>query len=1156
MSNSLTSILNLPKIKSGTELKQGQLIGLEDSSKSFAIANLLSKVNDNILVVTSNSNKADELYEDLVRITTEDKVSLFPRFEIFPHESLEIEESVKVERLQTLERVCNAEGQIILTPIQALLELVIPCDLYNQHRLEVSLGDELDPEKFSSRLVKMGYERVTQVQNKGQFSIRGGIIDFYSPIADKAVRIELFGDEIDSIREFSIVDQRSEKRLEEIIIPPATEFILPQDDFLESIQQIRKDLQDTVQDLPSQAADKLKEQVNYDIERLTEGIVFPTMRQYLKYFYTSSSLFDYFSGTVVFDNWQRIEQQAIEFSRDIYETINTLVNSGDVLVGYQDHFLDFNEVIYQAKEMKLYLSPLQKKLDKIDLDFSEEIVVRKLEKFNGKIKKFIKHIKKYFSEDYRIVIGLDSISKAERLQERLREENLPAIVVSEVVEQVKVGNIILTTMNLNNGFVLPKEKFIFYTENELFKKIKRKRKRTKNIEQGVEISSFTDLKEGDYVVHENHGIGQYLGVETLEVNGNHSDYLLILYAGDDKLYVPTEQVDLIQKYVALEDKTPRLHKLDSDRWQKAKARAKESVEEMAEELLDLYAKREMKEGYAFSEDSEWQKEFEAAFPHQETPDQFKAIEAVKEDMESKQPMDRLICGDVGYGKTEVAIRAMFKAIIDGKQVAFLVPTTILAQQHFNNLVERFADYPINVGMLSRFRTASQQKEIREGLAAGTIDLVIGTHRLLSKDINFKDLGLVVVDEEQRFGVAQKERLKELKENVDVLTLTATPIPRTLHMSLVGIRDISLIETPPENRYPIRTYVGEEDDELIKEALQREIKRGGQAYYVHNRVKDINQVASKIRNLVPEAEVAVAHGQMGEKQLEQLMMSFLDGEYDVLVCTTIIENGMDIANANTILIDHADKMGLAQLYQLRGRVGRSSKIAYSYLLYKQDKVLSEVAEKRLKAIKEFTNLGSGFKIAMRDMEIRGAGNILGPEQHGHIEAIGFSLYCKLLEKAVNRLKNEGEEEKEDITVEIEVNAFIPEDYVPDSKQKIEVYKKMKKVASLEEAADLQQELEDRFGTLVEPVSNLLELAKIGVYAQKLAITKIKEKKQAIEINFSEQHSLSGEQVLELGSEFNRVKFSADEPPIIKVISANMTDNAKLTLLIRLLQFLNN
>ncbi|MBM7557204.1 transcription-repair coupling factor [Halanaerobacter jeridensis] len=1154
MGNSLTNILKIPQVSSEADVDSGQLIGLEDSSKSFAIANISDQTKENVLVVTSNSTKADELYEDLVRITAEDKISLFPRFEIFPHEALEIEEAVKVERLQTLESICNARGQIILAPIQALLELVIPCELYSQYRIELSLNDQLASEKFSTQLVQMGYERVTQVQNKGQFSIRGGIIDFFSPIADKAVRIELFGDEIDSIRKFSIVDQRSEERLEQVIIPPATEFILPQDNFLASIQEIRKDLQDTIQDLSSKAADKLKEQVNYDIERLTEGIIFPTMRQYLKYFYNANSLFDYFKGTVVFDNWPRVEQQAIEFSRDIYETINTLINSGDTLKGYQEHFLDFNKVIYQSKDLKLYLSPLQKKLDKIDLDFNQEVVVRKLEKFNGKIKKFIKHIKKYLAEDYRIVIGLDNISKAKRLQKRLREEDLPAVVVSEIKDQIKVGNIILTAMNLSNGFILPEDKFILYTENELFKKMKRKRKRTKNIEQGVEISSFTDLKEGDYVVHENHGIGQYLGVETLEVNGNHSDYLLILYAGDDKLYVPTDQVDLIQKYVALEDKTPRLHKLDSDRWQKAKARAKESVEEMAEELLDLYAKREMKEGYAFSEDSEWQQKFEAAFPHEETPDQFKAIEAVKEDMESKQPMDRLICGDVGYGKTEVAIRAMFKAIIDGKQVAFLVPTTILAQQHFNNLVERFADYPINVGMLSRFRTASQQKEISAGLEEGTVDLVIGTHRLLSKDIEFKDLGLVVVDEEQRFGVAQKERLKELKENVDVLTLTATPIPRTLHMSLVGIRDISLIETPPENRYPIRTYVGEEEDELIKEALQREIKRGGQAYYVHNRVKDIKKVAAKIKNLLPEAEVAVAHGQMREKELERLMMSFLDGQYDVLVCTTIIENGMDIANANTIIIDQADKMGLAQLYQLRGRVGRSSQIAYAYLLYKQDKVLSEVAEKRLKAIKEFTNLGSGFKIAMRDMEIRGAGNILGPEQHGHIEAIGFSLYCKLLEKAVNRLKNEGVEEEEDIAVELEVNAFIPEDYVPDSKQKIEVYKKMKKVSSLEEATELEEELEDRFGALVEPVSNLLEVAKIEVYAAQLAITKIKEKKQAIMIKFSEQHSLSGEQVLELGSEFKRVKFSADKPPTIKIITSNLTDNAKLRLIIRLLKFL--
>ncbi|MGM0501105.1 MAG: transcription-repair coupling factor [Bacillota bacterium] len=1153
MGNTLTNILNLEKIKTAKNKSEGQIIGVEESSKSFLIANLLTKLEDNLLIITSNSIKADQLYEDLVRIMAENKVALFPDFEIFPHESLEIEEAIKVERLQTLEIIYNKTGRIIIAPIQALLEVIMPQEIYNQHRLEVEVAEEINIEQFSSQMVEMGYERVTQVQNKGQFSIRGGIIDFYSPIKEQATRIELFGEQIDSIRSFNIVNQRSQSRLNKVIIPPASEFILPADNFLDSIQQIRKDLHNTTQTIASAAAQKLKEQVNYDLERLTENMIFPEIRLYLKYFYPMRSLYNYFSGAVLFDDWQRIKEQAVEFSTDICETINTLINSGEALSTYQDYFLDFNEIICQPKNFKLYLSTLDKKLNNITLDFKQEFIVKSIEKFNSNIKKFIKHLKKYFSEEYRIVIGLENISKLQRLRKRLLEDNLPAVVVKDIEDEIKVGNIILTTANLSNGFILPDQKFILYTEEELFKKAKRKKKRTKNFEEGVEISSFTDLKEGDYVVHENHGIGKYLGVETLEIKGKSRDYLLILYAGDDKLYVPTDQVDLIQKYVALEDKEPRVHKLDSDRWQKSKAKAQQSVQEMAEDLLDLYAKREMKEGYSFSEDSEWQKEFEAAFPYQETPDQFEAIEAVKADMESEQPMDRLICGDVGYGKTEVAIRAQFKAIIDGKQAAFLVPTTILAQQHFNNLVERFADYPINVGMLSRFRTSRQQKKTIEELEQGTIDLVIGTHRLLSKDIEFDDLGLVVVDEEQRFGVAQKERLKELKENVDILTLTATPIPRTLHMSLVGIRDISLIETPPENRYPIRTYVGEEDDELIKDALQREIKRDGQVYYVHNRVKDIKKVAAKIKRLVPEADVAVAHGQMGESKLERLMFDFLAGAYDILVCTTIIENGMDIANANTIIIDQADKMGLAQLYQLRGRVGRSNKIAYAYLLYRQDKVLSEVAEKRLKAIKEFTNLGSGFKIAMRDMEIRGAGNILGSEQHGHIEAIGFSLYCKLLEKAVNQLKNEGVSEEQETNLELKVNAYIPEDYIPNSRQKIEIYKKMKKINSIKEAKELEQELKDRFGAIVEAVQYLLDLAKIKVYAKQLAITKIQEKEQII-VKFSAQHSLSSDKILELGSKFNQVKFSAETPPVLKINSQNLADSQKIDLLIKLLKFL--
>ncbi|MGM0368918.1 MAG: transcription-repair coupling factor [Bacillota bacterium] len=1151
MANQLTDILEFDFCNNSA--KRGQIIGLEGSSRSFFAANLFSKVEDDLLIITSNSTKADQMYEDLVRIIGENNVSLFPRFEILPHESLKIAESIKIERLQTLESIFNSTRGLVIAPIQSLLEMVIPSNVYNQYRIELNLNHQLEPQEFSKQLVKLGYERVSQVQNRGEFSIRGGIIDFYSPIEETAIRIELFGDEIDSIREFNIVDQRSQQKLSETIITPASEFILPEDNFVDAIQNIRKDLHDTVQELTTKVANRLKERINYDLERLTEGIIFPEIRQYLQYFYSSASLMDYFSGTVVVDNWPRIEQQAIEFSTNIYETINTLIYSGDVLAGYQDHFLDFEQVVAKQTEMKLYLSSLQKKLTKFDLDFNQELAMTSIEQFNGSIDKFIKHLKEYYSEQYRIVVGLENLSKAKRLRKRLLEDDLPAIVSSNVGEQLKVGNIILTTANLSSGFIIPDAKFIWYTENELFNKTKRKRKRTKDFKRGVEIASFTDLKEGDYVVHENHGIGKYLGVKTLEIKGNNRDYLLIIYDGDDKLYVPTDQIDLIQKYVALEDKEPKLHQLDSDKWQKSKARVKKSVEEMAEELLDLYAKREMKQGYAYSEDSQWQREFEAKFPYQETPDQFEAIEAVKADMESEQPMDRLICGDVGYGKTEVAIRAMFKAIIDGKQVSFLVPTTILAQQHFNNLVERFAEYPINVAMLSRFRSAAQQREIIAGLEEGTIDLVIGTHRVLSKDVEFSDLGLVVVDEEQRFGVAQKERLKEIKENVDLLTLTATPIPRTLHMSLVGIRDISLIETPPENRYPIRTYVGEEEDEVIKEALQREINRGGQAYYVHNRIKDIKQVAARIKKLVPRANIAIAHGQMGEVKLERLMLSFLEGDYDILVCTTIIENGMDISNTNTIIIDQADKMGLAQLYQLRGRVGRSNKVAYSYLLYKQDKVLSEVAEKRLKAIKEFTNLGSGFKIAMRDMEIRGAGNILGPEQHGHIEAIGFSLYCKLLEKAVNRLKDEEVKEDEDTVLELEVNAFIPEDYIADSKQKIEVYKKIKKVNNRGEIEALTAELEDRFGPLPEPLNYLLNLARIKVDASRLSITKIEEGEEVI-IKFSANHSLTGEQLLELGTEFKQVRFSASESPVIKVASGTMDDGAKLDLLIDLLNFL--
>ncbi|OCL25749.1 transcription-repair coupling factor [Orenia metallireducens] len=1132
-----------------------KIIGLDDSSQNFFLANLKNRLNRGLLIVASTMQKADDIYEDLTRLVSEDAVLLFPRLEILPHESLEIEQSVKAERLRVLNSLVNNEDKLIVAPIQALLEVIVPYKVYKECLINLSLNQELDIHQLSSSLVEMGYERVDIIESKGQFSVRGGIVDFYPYTVDNPIRIELFGDEIESIRNFDLGTQISKGELSEVELGPATEFIIPRDKIDIALNQMEKDLEKESKSMPKEARQRIKEITNNNLEQMKEGIYFPEVRQYLNYFYQPTTLLDYFNDIIIFDNPIKLKEAAIEFLSNISQSYSNLLKQGRVLESYKNLFIDFGQLIYRKDNYKLYLSPITKDIDFVDTKFTIEFNSRRLEAYQGKIQLFVDKLKGYFNDNYKIVIGLSSKSKAKKLKERLQEVDLPAKVISNITDELKLGNIVLTVNNLSNGFILPDIKFIFYTENEIFKKNKRKRKRVKAFDQGVKLSSFTDLKQGDYVVHENHGIGKYLGIKTLTVQGKNKDYLVLLYAKDDKLYIPTEQVDLIQKYVGLQDKEPKLHKLDGDSWNKAKARVKQSVEEMAEELLELYAKRELQRGYSFGEDTIWQQEFEEEFPYQETPDQIKAIEAVKDDMESEQPMDRLLCGDVGYGKTEVAIRAIFKAIMDGKQAVFLVPTTILAQQHWNNLVDRFADYPINVEMLSRFRTAAEQKSTIEGLADGSVDLVIGTHRLLSSDIKFKDLGLVIVDEEQRFGVKQKERLKRLKESVDVLTLTATPIPRTLHMSLVGVRDISLIETPPENRYPIRTFVGKYDEDLIQDAIQREINRGGQVYFVHNRVKDIRQIAAQVQRLVPDARVAIAHGQMSELKLEELMLDFLEGNFDVLVCTTIIETGMDISNVNTIIINEADKLGLSQLYQLRGRVGRTNRIAYAYLLYKPEKILSEIAEKRLKAIKEFTNLGSGFKIAMRDLEIRGAGNILGPEQHGHIEAIGFSLYCKLLEEAVKNLKNEGIEEEVEISLELKVDAYIPDEYISDSRQKIEVYKKIDAISDMEEYNRLKEELKDRFGDLKEEVIILLELAKIKVKGREIYLAQIKEKGQFLELQFTKNHFLSGEKLISIIQEFDGLKFVASNETQIKISNKNLTDQDKVNLILDILNFLS-
>lgn len=709
---------------------------------------------------------------------------------------------------------------------------------------------------------------------------------------------------------------------------------------------------------------------------------------------------------------------------------------------------------------------------------------------------------------------------------------MEAVILAGKDSDIKAGQIVITPGTLSRGFEYVESRFVLVADKDIFGVQKHKAKAKKSRKK---LDPFTDLKEGDLVVHENHGIGRYLGIEKMTVNGVDRDYLNVQYAGTDKLYIATDQMDLIQPYISMNDRQPRLSRLGGQEWQRAKTRARQSVKALAFDLVKLYASREVKIGHQFNEDTQWQRQFEGAFPYEETPDQAQSISEVKRDMESKKVMDRLLCGDVGYGKTEVAIRAAFKAVMDTKQVAVLVPTTILAQQHYNTFVSRFGDFPFTIQVLSRFKTAREQKEILKRLKEGNVDVIIGTHRLLGKDVKFKDLGLLVVDEEQRFGVGHKEILKEMKKNIDVLTLTATPIPRTLHMSLVGIRDISLIETPPEDRYPVQTYVIEHSDSMVRDAIVREVQRGGQVYFVYNHVKTMEKMAGRLRALLPDISIAVAHGQMNESTLEKTMLAFYEQEYDLLLCTTIIENGLDIPNVNTLIVYDADHLGLAQLYQLRGRVGRSNRIAYAYFTYRKDKILTEVSEKRLRAIREFTEFGSGFKIAMRDLEIRGTGNIIGAQQSGQMAAVGYDLYCKMLDEAVSTLKGEAEVKEPDALIDIRVDAFIDSSYIGQQNQRIEMYKRIAAIEDLEYKYDVEQELEDRFGEIPKASQNLIDIAYLKALATSLGFSQISMQGKNVRMKLGQNKGLDNKTLMIILNENrNMIRYSASNPPIFNIM----------------------
>ncbi len=1108
-------------------LREQLLAGLSGSSRSLFLAALYEQTKRPQLIVVPNLLHAQKVYEDLTSILNKNEVFLFPANELIAAELSISSPELRSQRIETLNYLSTQSGEgIIIAPISGIKKVLPPRSVWKEAQIELNVGDDLDVAGVLERLVSIGYSRTDMVSTPGEFSQRGGILDIYPLTEENPYRIELFDTEIDSIRIFSADDQRSLEKAKRAIISPVSEIILNKTNVSQIAERLEIGLSKSLKKIKNeQAQEQMVQQIEHDIEMLRSGNTFDHITQYMSLAYDKqASLLDYISeqSIVIYDEISRIQEMGEQLDKEEAEYYTTLLGEGKII---HDITLSHSvsSLMGQHRYPHIYLSLFLRHVPQTSPQNIVNISCKQMQDFHGQMNVFKAEVERWKKGKYTVVlIGADEerVKRIERILEDYEVDN--SFVHNK--DAIRIGSLQIMEGQLQSGFELPMQKIALITEKELFNKRTRKSARRQKMSNAERIKNYSELKPGDYVVHVNHGIGKFIDIETLEINGIHKDYLHIRYQGTDKLYVPVDQIDLIQKYVGSEGKEPKMYKLGGNEWTRVKSKVQSSVQDIADDLIKLYAERETAKGYAFMPDGEMQKDFEASFPYKETEDQLRSITEIKKDMERERPMDRLLCGDVGYGKTEVAIRAVFKAVADGKQVAFLVPTTILAQQHYETMRERFQDFPINIGLLSRFRTRKQQTETIKGLKNGTVDVVIGTHRILSKDIIYHDLGLLVVDEEQRFGVTHKEKIKQLKSNIDVLTLTATPIPRTLHMSMLGVRDLSVIETPPENRFPVQTYVMEYNPMLAREAIEREMARGGQVYYLYNRVEDIERRAEELSMLIPDARIVTAHGKMTEGELESVMYSFLEGEADVLVSTTIIETGVDIPNVNTLIVYDADRMGLSQLYQLRGRVGRSNRVAYAYFTYRQDKVLTEVAERRLQAIKEFTELGSGFKIAMRDLTIRGAGNLLGAEQHGFIDSVGFDLYSQMLKEAVQERKGDINKEAHNlIEIDLKVDAYIPDSYIADGNQKIEMYKRFRGITTSEELDELQEEMLDRFGEFPQEVNYLFKVAEIKVQAIRAGVELIKQTKDEVTIITSEQTSkeIDGHLLFRSASKFGRM-----------------------------------
>ena len=1097
------------------------------------------------LVVTYDDTRAKEIYDDLRSFTS--RVWLYPAKDLLFY-SADIHGNLMArQRIAVLRRLMEDREGVVVTTMDGLMDHLLPLKYLREQSITVESGQVIDLDAWKERLIAMGYERVAQVDGMGQFSIRGGIVDIFPLTEEVPVRIELWDDEVDSIRTFDLESQRSVEQLENITIYPAAEVVLSGEQLAAGIRRLEKEEKTYEKALREQHKPEEAHRIHTIIGELRSGLDegwrIGGLDAYIRYFCPDTvSFLEYFpqgESVIYLDEPARLKEKGETVELEFRESMVHRLEKGYLLPGQTELLYPAAEILARMqKPYAVMLTGLDQKLPGMKVNQKFSIDVKNVNSYQNSFEILIKDLTRWKKEGYRVILLSASRTRASRLASDLREYDLRAYcpdgregesgnaggegsgsadtgnpgAVNTSVRKVRPGEILVTYGNLHRGFEYPLLKFVFITEGDMFGVEKKRKRRKKTNYQGKAIQSFTELSVGDYVVHEEHGLGIYKGIEKVERDKVIKDYIKIEYGDGGNLYLPATRLESIQKYAGAEAKKPKLNKLGGTEWNKTKTRVRGAVQEIAKDLVKLYAARQEKAGFQYGTDTVWQREFEELFPYDETDDQMDAIDAVKKDMESRRIMDRLICGDVGYGKTEVALRAAFKAVQDSKQVVYLVPTTILAQQHYNTFVQRMKDFPVRVDMLSRFCTPARQKRTLEDLRKGMVDIVIGTHRVLSKDMQFKDLGLLIIDEEQRFGVAHKEKIKHLKENVDVLTLTATPIPRTLHMSLAGIRDMSVLEEPPVDRTPIQTYVMEYNEEMVREAINRELARNGQVYYVYNRVTDIDEVAGRVQALVPDAVVTFAHGQMREHELERIMADFINGEIDVLVSTTIIETGLDIPNANTMIIHDADRMGLSQLYQLRGRVGRSNRTSYAFLMYKRDKLLREEAEKRLQAIREFTELGSGIKIAMRDLEIRGAGNVLGAEQHGHMEAVGYDLYCKMLNQAVLALKGETlEEDSYDTVVECDIDAYIPGRYIKNEYQKLDIYKRISAIETEEEYMDMQDELMDRFGDIPRSVENLLKIASIRALAHQAYVTEVVINRQEVRLTMYQKAKLQVEKI---------------------------------------------